>query len=223
MNTNLNPETGWNFEVGTRGYAAKNRLQYTVAVYRLAIKNLLVARRTSQDEFIGVNAGKTHNDGLEAEINYTFTNSKDLQLSAFGSYALHLYKFKDFIDDNSDFSGNDLTGVPQDVLNLGLDFSSKVGMYGNINFQHVGKMPITDSNSLFSESYSVSNIKIGYQNTLAPKLRLNAFLGVNNIFNTAYASQILINATGFGNSAPRYFYPGNPLNYYSGLALNYSF
>ncbi|WP_052512414.1 TonB-dependent receptor family protein [Jejuia pallidilutea] len=223
INTNLNPETGWNFEVGTRGYAAKNRLQYTVAVYRLAIKNLLVARRTSQDEFIGVNAGKTHNDGLEAEINYTFTNSKDLQLSAFGSYALHLYKFKDFIDDNSDFSGNDLTGVPQDVLNLGLDFSSKVGMYGNINFQHVGKMPITDSNSLFSESYSVSNIKIGYQNTLAPKLRLNAFLGVNNIFNTAYASQILINATGFGNSAPRYFYPGNPLNYYSGLALNYSF
>jgi len=223
INTNLNPETGWNFEIGARGNTLNNKLQYNVSLYRLAIKNLLVARRTAQDEFIGVNAGKTHNDGLEAELNYTIINSKNLQISIFGTYALNLYKFKDFVDDNTDFSGNDLTGVPRDVLNLGLDFNSTIGLYGNANFQYVGKMPITDSNNLFNESYTVSNIKIGYQNALTPKLRLNIFLGVNNIFDITYASQILINATGFGGSAPRYFYPGNPLNYYSGLSLNYSF
>lgn len=223
INTNLNPETGWNFEVGIKGSAIKNRLQYNISMYHLAIKNLLVARRTSQDAFIGVNAGKTNHDGLEINWTYLFLNSEKTQISSFGSYSLNLYKFDEFIDEDTDFSGNDVTGVPSEVLNLGFDINSTTGFYGNFNFQYVGKMPITDSNSLYSENYNISNVKIGYQNTLAPQLRLNMFLGINNIFDAQYASQILINAASFGGNAPRYFYPGNPINYYSGLALNYSF
>jgi iron complex outermembrane receptor protein len=46
---------------------------------------------------------------------------------------------------------------------------------------------------------------------------------LNNIFDEDYASQILINATGFGGNAPRYFYPGNPTNYYAGINMNYIF
>ncbi len=223
INNNLNPETGWNFEVGAKGAALKNKLHYNISIYRLAIKNLLVARRMAEDEFIGVNAGKTNHDGLEADFSYNVFNSDDLQISAFGSYTLNQYKFNDFIDGNEDFSGNDVTGVPSNILNLGLDFNSRVGFYGNFNFQHVGEMPITDSNTLFSESYNISNIKIGYQNTLTSQLHLNIYLGINNVFDTFYASQILINASSFGGNVPRYFYPGNPVNYYSGLALNYSF
>ena len=64
INTNLKPETGWNFEVGTRGSVFNNRLQFNLAVYRLDIKNLLVSRRTAQDEFIGINAGRTQHDGI---------------------------------------------------------------------------------------------------------------------------------------------------------------
>ncbi|SEQ74872.1 iron complex outermembrane recepter protein [Hyunsoonleella jejuensis] len=223
INTNLNPETGWNFEIGVKGTGITNRLQYNVSIYRLAIKNLLVARRTAEDEFIGINAGRTNHDGLEMDWTYAIFNSEQLQISTFGSYSLNLYKFKDFVDEDKDYSGNDVTGVPSNILNLGFDFNSKSGFYGNLNFQYVGKMPITDSNSLYSENYNISNAKFGYQNTLTPRLRLNIFLGINNIFNMAYASQILINASSFGGNAPRYFYPGNPLNYYSGASLNYSF
>ena len=223
INNNLNPETGWNFELGARGSALKQRLVYNISVYRLAIKNLLVARRTGLDEFTGVNAGKTHHDGLEADLNYSLTNSKNTQLSIFGSYTLNIYKFKDFVDDEMDFSGNDLTGVPSHILNLGLDFNSTFGLYGNLNIQNVGEMPITDSNSIYSKSYIISNFKIGYQKTLSPQVSFNAFFGVNNLFDETYASQILINASSFGGNAPRYFYPGNPINYYTALALNYSF
>mgnify|MGYP000571665588 CR=1 FL=1 len=45
----------------------------------------------------------------------------------------------------------------------------------------------------------------------------------NNIFNEKYASMLLINASGFGGSAPRYYYPGEPNNYYAGLGLTYTF
>lgn len=223
INNNLNPETGWNFEVGIKGSAFKSKMQYNISVYRLAIKNLLVARRTAQDEFIGVNAGKTNHDGLEMDWTYSILNSEKLQISTFGSYSLNLYKFDKFIDGNSDFSGNDVTGVPSNILNLGIDINTSTGLYGNFNFQYVDEMPITDSNSLYSEMYNISNLKIGYQKALIEKLRLNAFFGINNIFNATYASQILINASGFGGNAPRYFYPANPINYYTALALNYAF
>ena len=125
------------------------------------------------------------------------------------------------IDDTDDFSGNDLTGVPSDIFNAGILFDSAFGFYGNINFQYVGSMPITDANNLYSDSYNITNFKIGYQSNLNKTLKLDVFFGLNNIFDTQYASQILINASGFGGNAPRYFYPGNPVNYFTGINVNY--
>ncbi|MDO3694744.1 TonB-dependent receptor [Wenyingzhuangia sp. chi5] len=223
INNNLKPETGWNYEIGTRGEMLSNRLQFGLALYSLNIKNLLVAKRTAQDQYIGVNAGKTQHNGLELTLNYYWLKNKKLSISSFTNYTLNHFTFKKFIDDNKDYSENDLTGVPSDVFNTGVDFNSNIGIHGNLNYQYVGSMPITDSNSLYSDSYRLTNLKLGYTISLFKKLDLDTFIGINNIFNKAYASQILINASGFGNSAPRYYYPGNPLNYYTGINLKYLF
>lgn len=223
INTNLKPETGWNFEIGTRGTTLNNKLQYSGSIYRLDIKNLLVSRRTAQDEFIGINAGRTQHDGLELSLNYNWLQKESVSLNSFMNYTHNNFIFKEFIENADDFSGNELTGVPKNILNAGIDFDSSLGFYGNINYQYVGSMPITDSNSLYSDSYSLTNLKIGCQANLNKSLKLNIFFGVNNIFNKPYASQILINASGFGGNAPRYFYPGNPINYFSGLNVNYVF
>lgn len=223
INTSLNPETGWNYEIGSRGEFLNNRLQFNVALYRLNIKNLLVARRTAEDQFVGINAGKTQHDGLELELNYNWLNEKPFTLSTFVNYTLNNFKFEEFIDDTADYSGNDLTGVPSDVFNAGIDFNSDLGIYGNLNHQFVGSMPITDSNSLYTDSYSLTNLKVGYRTNISKHLSFNVFFGINNIFDTKYASQILINATGFGGSAPRYYYPGNPTNHFTGFNLNYLF
>jgi len=222
INTNLKPETGWNYEVGTRGSLFKNKLQFNLAIYRLDIKNLVVSRRVASDQFIGVNAGKTRHDGLELGLNYKLIDKKLLKLNTFMNYTLNNFKFKEFIDEDNNFSGNDLTGVPSEIFNAGIDATTEFGIYGNINFQHVGSQPITDSNSLFSESYNLTNLKIGYERSLLKKLKFNFFFGLDNVFNTVYASQILINASSFGGKAPRYFYPGNPRNYYTGLNIKYT-
>ncbi|MBU3822651.1 TonB-dependent receptor [Flavobacteriaceae bacterium XHP0103] len=224
INQDLKPETGWNFEVGTRGSLIQNKLFFNLSLYRLDIKNLLVSRRTAQDQYIGINAGRTQHDGIEASLNYNILNKESFKLSTFASYTLNNYKFKEFVDDTNDYSGNDLTGVPSDVFNAGIDFSSKIGFYGNINFQYVGSMPILDDNSLYSDSYKLTNLKVGYKiNFIDNKLTCNAFYGLNNIFDEKYASQILINTSGFGGSAPRYYYPGEPVNYFAGININYNF
>src|SRR5690606_31261859 len=99
----------------------------------------------------------------------------------------------------------------------------KIGFYGNINFQYVGSIPMNDSNSLYSDNYKLTNVKVGYQLAITQKLRANVFYGLDNIFDEKYASQILINAPSFGSAPARYYYPGNPVNYYAGINVNYNF
>ncbi len=223
INQDLKPETGWNFEVGTRGSIIQNKLFFNLALYRLDIKNLLVSRRTALDQYIGINAGRTQHDGLELALNYNILTTESFTLGSFVSYSLNDYKFKEFVDDTNNFSGNDLTGVPSDVFNAGIDFNSKIGFYGNINFQYVGSIPITDSNSIYSDNYKLTNLKVGYKLNITEKLRANVFYGLDNIFDEKYASQVLINAPAFGTTPARYFYPGNPVNYYAGINVNYNF
>ncbi|WP_445956475.1 TonB-dependent receptor domain-containing protein [Yeosuana sp.] len=223
INSNIKPETGWNYEIGTRTTFNSNRLQLNIAIYRLNVKNLLVARRTSDDQFIGVNAGKTQHDGLELSLQNQWLTSKKFTLTQFLTYTLNNFVFKEFIDDNNNYSGNKLTGVPSNIFNTGIDFTSGTGIYGTIQFQHVGKIPMTDSNSLYSDDYNLTNLKAGYKLSIYKNLNLNIYFGLDNVFDEQYASQILINAIGFGGSAPRYYYPGNSINYYSGFNLNFLF
>jgi len=64
-------------------------------------------------------------------------------------------------------------------------------------------MPMTDSNSLFSDSYKLANLKTGYKIHLNEKLSCNVFYGLDNIFDEKYASQILINAYWFWRKCPK--------------------
>ena len=223
INTSLQPETGWNFDIGTRNNFFNNRLLFNFSVYRLNIENLLVSRRTAEDQFIGINAGKTQHNGLESELLYKWIQNKKVTIHAFANFTLNNFKFKEFIDGDNNFSGNDLTGVPTSIFNTGIDFNFAAGFYGNINYQYVGSMPITDANTLFSDDYQLTNLKMGYQFQFLKEIKVNLFFGINNLFDEKYASQILINAASFGGNAPRYFYPGNPVNYFTGINFNYIF
>lgn len=223
INMDLQPETGWNFEANLRSNFFNNRLLFNLSIYRLNIENLLVSRRTAVDQFIGINAGKTRHYGLESEQVYIWVKNDKFSISSFINFTINNFKFEDFIDRENDFSGNSLTGVPSFILNEGIDFNFASGFYGNINYQYVGSMPITDANTLYSDKYELTNFKIGYLFQFLKEIKVNAFFGVNNLSNQKYASQILINASSFGGNAPRYFYPGNPVNYFTGLNLSYIF
>ncbi|MFH4967153.1 TonB-dependent receptor [Gaetbulibacter sp. M240] len=223
LNTDLKPETGWNYEIGSRGTFLKDRMQYSVSLFRLALKNLLVAQRTAQDQYIGINAGKTRHEGIELSLSYDWLKSENTSLNSHISYTRNHFTFLEFTDDTNNYSGNDLTGVPSHVFNALLDFDTPFGLYGNLNYQQVGQIPITDSNSLYTDSYGLANFKMGFKKALFKSFKANIYFGLNNIFDTDYASQILTNAVGFGGSAPRYYYPGNPINYFTGFNLNYSF
>jgi iron complex outermembrane receptor protein len=79
-----------------------------------------------------------------------------------------------------------------------------------------------DDNTLFTNAYQLANLMAGYEKSFN-KISVSLSSGIQNLFDTHYASMILINATGSGNQSPRYYYPGLPRNYKTMLNLMYSF
>jgi iron complex outermembrane receptor protein len=223
INTNLKPEIGWNYEIGFKGNWLKNKLYTEVTLYTTQIKNLLVARRTAEDQFVGINAGSSSHSGLEFLVNYNFVSWKSLKITPYISGSVNNFKFKEFIDGNADYSGNQLTGVPEKQFNFGLDFNIKNGFSINSSFRTMGEIPLNDSNAKYSERYSLLDLKTTYIFTVLKKVKVELNAGVNNALNERYSANILPNAVGFGSAAPRYFYPGNPVNYYGGFSVGYLF
>jgi iron complex outermembrane receptor protein len=91
----------------------------------------------------------------------------------------------------------------------------------NPTHQYVGEIPLLDANTLYSDHYHVFNTRMGYKKQLSNKISFGADVGINNILNTTYAQSVLINTTAFGSAEPRFFYPGNGINYYGSIQLKY--
>ncbi len=220
VNPEIKPETGWNMELGWRGKLAQNKLYYDLAFYQMRIENLLVARRTGEDAFVGVNAGKTVHNGIEFDLRYFATPIRNIRWNVYSNGTIAKYLFKDFTDLENDYSGNKLTGVPSLVLNNGLEIKTNKGWTGNLIHRYSGKLPLNDANSLYSESYNLFNFRIAkYFDWMG--LNWNASGTVQNIFDTRYASMYLINAPSFGGSQPRYYYPGLPRNCMLTIQITY--
>ena len=218
VNPDIKPETGWNYEVGIIGSTNDNSLSYNLGLYFMDIKNLLVAQRTSFDTFTGVNAGRTTHPGLEATVNFPLFRGKNLTITSSNNFSKYWYIFKDFNNRGTDYSQNKLTGVPSHTIYSKIIINLK-NYLAQISFQNVGKIPMNDSNELFTDSYSVIDLKLSRLYSIK-NLGINISTGINNLFDTRYASGIVINARGFGGRDPRFYYPGLPRNYFISLSIS---
>ena len=221
INPDIAQETGMNYEVGGRLFLLADKLGIDATLYLMDIKNLLVAQRVGNDQYVGKNAGSSRHQGLELGINYDFQASTDLQLTPFFNYTLSDDNFVDFVDGDNDYSGNPLTGVPKNRIDSGLQLWHTSGFYWNTTWQYISEIPLTDANTLSSNAFNLWNSRAGYKKQIFNKFFLGVDLGINNIANARYASSVLINAVGFGGAEPRYYYPGNGRNWYSSLQLTY--
>lgn len=221
INPDISQETGTNLELGGNFRWAENNFNLELVVYHMKIQNLLVAQRVGEDQFIGKNAGKTKHQGVEVSMNYHIRFSTNFNVQPFLNYTLNNHEFVDFVDGDNDFSGNALTGVPRHRIHSGLQMQLFSNFYWNTTYQHVGAIPLTDANTLSSDSFNLVHSRMGYRKNLTTKFTLGVAIGVNNLFDTTYAQSVLINTRGFGGNEPRYYYPGDARNFYGSLRLGY--
>ncbi|SDL56566.1 iron complex outermembrane recepter protein [Salinimicrobium catena] len=223
INTALKPETGVNYEIGFKGNFLDNRLYAEVSAFSIQVDNLLVAERVAEDRYIGRNLGKTDHNGLEFLAKYNFNISSWLSAKTFLNASFNDFYFGDFVDAGTDLSGNDLPAVPDKSLNAGFDLHTSNRFSLFTSFQHEGQMPLNDQNTGYTEAYELLNLKLSYAPDIFKNWETAVFFGINNVFDEHYAASIVPNAVGFGGAEPRYFYPGDPRNYFGGISVSYFF
>jgi iron complex outermembrane receptor protein len=235
VNSSLNPEIGNQYEVGTKGALLNGKLFYQLAVFRAIFSNKFTTIAVPYDNTTTlysfmVNGGKQDDKGIEALLKYTVYESTTgffRSISPFANLTYSDFKYNDFEfhtiiggtkDSTIDYSNKAVAGVSKVVANMGIDFETSYGIYGNMNYMYKGGMPITSDGLLNADAYSLVNAKIGVHRSLSTHLNLDIYFGVNNITNTKHPIMVFINQIPDAYVAgPRY------ANYYGGLNLKYNF
>jgi len=223
VNPEIGPEKGWSFETGTDLWFLARTIHLKINIYRMEIRGLLVAERTGEDQYIGKNAGQTSHTGIEITHEYRLWPGRSVSFTPYINATVNLHYFDEFIDEETDYSENRLTGVPVHYMQGGFSLASANGFFLRTELLYTGKIPVTDANDLYTDPYFICNAEIGYERALFKSLNARASAGIQNLLNEHYASSVLINAVAFGGNEPRYYYPGAPRNYFFSLALDYRF
>lgn len=218
VNTLLQPETGWSYEAGIRHSMLNNRFFYDVAVFQYNLKNAIVRRLDAADEEFFLNAGGTRQKGLEAQLTAWILPLKKsgvlrgLKLNE--SYTHSNFKFKNYQDRLKNFSGNSLTGVPQQNLVSSSEFYLPASLHFYVQHSYVSSLPLNDANTAYADKYHLMQAKLTWQHNFKGKT-LKVFGGADNLLNDDYSLGNDLNVA-FGE---RYFNPAPKRNFYGGLAL----
>lgn len=217
FNLDIAPEYGWNKELGIRKQFG-NMLFAEASYFDFRMKDAIVRRQNERGQEFFVNAGETVQKGVEALLEtrrFTLPNSffNDVKFRISGSF--YNFKFENYRQNNSDFSGNDVTGVPRTTVNSVLSFSlfKKLGV--DYSQYYTSKIPLNDANTVWSESSFVGNLQFKYPFTIQNS-QVNLFLQIQNIFNEEYVLGFDINA--FSN---RFYNPAAKRNFVFGVKADF--
>ena len=223
VNPGIKPEQGFQYEIGTRLNLFGKTVETDATLYLIELNNLLVTKRITEDIFTGINAGRTQHRGFEILLRSRLFESGRFpgKLTATVSYTGSVNRFIDFTDDGINYDGKNLPGIPGQSFHLQLKWNMTKSLELFTHMQYSGDQYLNDSNSLKNPGYFLTDLKVTAQFRLNKRGPFSIYAGINNLANKHYASMLVVNALGFDNSEPRYYYPGLPRNGYAGI--QYSF
>ena len=229
LSRDLQAERGTSYELGGRGTLLGGRLTFDVALFDFELRNTIVSRSNAQGIQLFANAGDTHQRGAEMAASYqlwrqvaSIPNTCDVQttgtsLRAWASYAYNRFRFGSYESAaGQPYGGNQLTGTAPHTLSAGLDFSQALGFYLSPTVSHQSTLPLNDANTDYAAGYWVFGSRAGWRRTLAGRLSLDAYAGVENAGDRRYSLGNDLNA--FGG---RYFQPAPGRNFYGGVLLGW--
>ena len=213
FNPLLEPQAATNLEVGLRG-GAGSRTRYELAVFDIDVEDELIPYEipSSPGRDFFANAGRSNRTGLEATLISQPTDRIGVTLS----YTYADFTFADFLDDNgNDYSGNRIPGTVEQLVFAELSYRHPAGWFGALDALHVGDQFANNANSVADGAYTLSNLRLGFDANRGGAT-FSPFVGVNNLLDQSYNSNIRLNA--FGR---RYYEPGPGRNIYAGVAVNF--
>lgn len=216
FNPNLEPQRSTNYEIGAKGRFSNGLYGYDIALFTIDVKDELIPfeiQGMPEREFFE-NAGESTRNGLEVLL-----SAGPLQgLEASLAYTYSNFTFDKFTDDNGNvYDGNKIPGNPDHLIHGEVAYHHDSGIYGIVDALYVGSFYVDNANSEKNDAYTVANLRLGYRG-YSGRWEFSPFLGINNLFNERYNSNVRINA--FGG---RYFEPAPERNIFGGFTLGYAF
>lgn len=212
FNRGLDPQEAVNYELGIKGYTANNRINYDLALFSIDLDDELTPFELAQ--FPGrtffENTGESSRRGVEFAATVQLAEGMEAAVA----YTYSDFEFDRFSNADGDrFDGNQIPGVPEHLFHGSLSYQSKEGFFTAADLLYVGSFYADNANVAEIDSYLVTNLRVGWRLRLK-ELELTPFIGVNNLFDEEYSSNVRINA--FGG---RYFEPAPERNFYGGLTV----
>lgn len=211
FNTDLDAQQAQHYDFGVRGTAGP--LSVDLALFAINLEDELtpfeLPDRPGRSFFR--NAGKSERRGVEAALDWAFSDRLSLQLI----YAYSDFEFDRFLTPDDDFSGSRLPGVPRHQATAGLDFRDAAGHFANMSVRHSGALYADNGNSTRVPGYTVTDLRFGQTWQLAD-YDLSVHFGLNNLTDERYFDNIRINA--FGG---RYFEPAPDRQIFGGFTLRW--
>ncbi len=213
VNFSLNPETGFNYDIGIK--TVFKNIYLDINAFALKLSNAIVQRRDALGSDYYINSGGTRQWGLESYLSspIIFKRGWIKKINIFLSDTYYDFHYRNFVQLNNDYSNNLLPSVAKNTFAAGVDIISGNGIYLNTNYYLSGKIPLNDANTAFANAYELISVKVGYQSAFN-KLIAKIEFGVDNLLNEKYSLGNDIN--GFGG---RYYNAAPLRNYFVALHL----
>ncbi|HEX7719346.1 MAG TPA: TonB-dependent receptor, partial [Woeseiaceae bacterium] len=212
FNQSLRPQLASNYELGIKG--EQFNTYYEVSVFRIDLEDELISFELPA--FPGrtfySNIGTSERTGVEMAMSWKGPNGFGADLS----YTWSDFVFEQFIDNNgNDFSGAQLPGLPEHFGFAGLSYNSDSSFHAQLEAVFSGSLYADNANNVSVDSYVVTNFRASKSFQSGPWL-LRPYIGINNIFDERYNSNVRINAF-----AGRYYEPAPGRNVYAGITVRY--
>jgi iron complex outermembrane receptor protein len=194
------PDTVWNYELGTKWEFLDRKLSVDLAAYRIDWRNV---QQSVDDPGCGylfvANVGSARSKGLEAEIN--FKPIESLLLSASGSYDHAQFTSIDpaFEGAGAAMPGEAVPDVPKQKFNLSGEYTVRIAAdtgYLRLDWSHTGSVPAGFAYDAVRPAYSALDAVVGVRTG-----NYDVSLYGHNLTNSKGILEILRGATySYGNT-----------------------
>ena len=217
LNFALQPSISTHYEVGMK-FLLGEASRATVALYHVDVTDEIVVATAVGGRTTFKNAGKTRRNGAEVgwhgRLGYGFEGAVALSWID----ATFVDAFTSGAPPVPIPSGNKLPGVPSQTLYGELIWRHAAsGFHAGAEVRHNGRVYVDDVNSQSAESYTIANLRFGFEQRTR-RWRFNEFLRIDNITDKRYIGSVIV-----ADTNGRFYEPAPERNWLVGLSAQLSF